>query len=151
MLEIRNVAISYLSRREYAANELCAKLSLRFSDHNEIENVVKQLIAEGLQCDLRFAHSCIESRARKGYGRRYIEGLLRQKGLSRETVEQAFGDCLIDWSRVIIRAWQKKFSTNPPEDAHEQIKQTRFLLNRGFTAEQIKTLFSQVKQSAVFC
>ena len=149
-LEIKKTAISHLSRREYGSSELCKKLSLRFSNRDEIAKIVKQLTVDGLQCDLRFARSCIESRVRKGYGRRHIESVLQQKGLSRETVKQAFDERLIDWGEIITRTWQKKFSTSPPEDDKEKIKQTSFLLNRGFTTEQIKTLFSQLKEVTVF-
>ena len=146
MSEIKRQAVTYLSYREYGANELCRKLSLRFGDIAEIQKVVMQLTTEGLQCDLRFAHSCIESRVRRGYGRIYIENLLQHKRLTRETVSRAFDECVIDWENVIVRAWQKKFSANPPQDVTEKARQTRFLLNRGFTNMQIKIMFGKITE-----
>lgn len=47
-----------------------------------------------------------------------------------------------DWRSRIKRVRDKKFGDQPPESAQEKAKQWRFLQYRGFTSEQINSLFN---------
>ena len=141
MLEIKQQAIKYLSYREYGADELCLKLNSRFINTIVIRDAIEQLQLEGLQSDLRFSESYIQSRVNRGYGRYYIENMLKLKGIAKDDIKRAFDECEIDWSEVIYRVWQKKFSDCFPNNASEKSKQTRFLLSRGFSSQQIIDVF----------
>ncbi len=144
LVEIKQQAIKYLSYREHSAEELQRKLVRKFDNIPELCNVVNELAKEGLQSDLRYTVLYIESRARKGYGRRYIENALQQKGVSREDIIQGLNECVVDWQQVVQKSRQKKFSNKIPQDVTEKQKQTRFLLNRGFTSQEIKNLFNKL-------
>jgi regulatory protein len=45
------------------------------------------------------------------------------------------------WQELLVQVRLKKFGPAPPDDFRERSRQMRFLLQRGFTAEQIDALF----------
>jgi len=148
LVDIKRQAIKYLSYREHSAEELQQKLVQKFDNVPELYNVIDELANEGLQSDLRYSVLYIESRARKGYGRRYIENALKQKGVSRKDISQGFNECIVDWQHVARKSWQKKFSNKVPQDVPEKLKQTRFLLNRGFTSQEIKNTLNKLSNKS---
>jgi len=148
LLDIKRQAIKYLSYREHSAEELLQKLVRKFDNTPELYKALDELASEGLQSDLRYSVLYIESRSRKGYGRYYIENALKQKGVSRQNIIQGFNECTVDWQQIVRRSWQKKFSNKLPQDMPEKIKQVRFLLNRGFTSQEIKNIHTKLSDES---
>jgi len=96
--------------------------------------VLDHLAASGAQSDRRFADSLVRLRAGQGYGLYRIRAELRQRGIDDAAVDMSG----YDWDAVLNRAYQKKYGMRAPGSAAEAASRRRYLLQRGFSAEQIQ-------------
>ncbi|MCG8316308.1 MAG: recombination regulator RecX [Pseudomonadales bacterium] len=143
--ELRQYAVGLLSRREYGANELRQKLSGK-GEAPDVDAVIQWLQASGLQSDERFARVYVRSKAQRGYGPQRIRQEMQQKKLCSETIELAFEACDEDWYELALAVYQKKFRSplSETKDPYkDKAKRQRFLLYRGFTAEQFAYALEQ--------
>ncbi|HVC49965.1 MAG TPA: recombination regulator RecX [Burkholderiales bacterium] len=138
-LTLKNRAIGYLARREYAGAELYRKLLPYAESEDQLESLIRDLKSEGYLSDFRFAQQLVEVRSRR-FGSRRISHELRKHGLAAEIVDAFLVQIKAEESDHIKSVWQKKFG-RPAEDALEQMKQQRFLQNRGFSHDAIRQLF----------
>lgn len=128
--------MDYLARRDHTEAELKAKLAVKGYDPVMVGEVVADLRAEGLQSDDRFAASFIAAHAGRGKGPVLILASLKKRGIDRETAEAAVAAFGANWGNSARQVRTKKFGAALPEGRIEIARQTRFLLQRGFTAEQ---------------
>ncbi len=139
---IRRAAMDLLARREHSRTELYRKLLRRFPYDSElIENEIETLNGEGLQSDLRLAEAFARSRANRVQGPVKIRAELRGKGVADSDIETAFTHCNTDWFEQVALVAQRRFGDEPPEDAKERAKRNRFLQQRGFSFDEIGTLY----------
>jgi regulatory protein len=142
--ELRQRAVRLLARREHTRAELLRKLAPHGTPE-EIEIVLTELAANGLQSDARFAESYIRSQAAR-LGSARLRQSLRTKGVSAELINsQLAGADLPDEMARAQALWTRKYSA-PPTDAHEWAKQARFLQGRGFSAEVIRKLLKSIEE-----
>ncbi len=80
--EIHDIAVRYLTRREYGIEELRKKLIQRGSDPAIAEKVVADLADENLVSDQRFTEMYVRTRIRRLFGPLKIRGELRSLGVS---------------------------------------------------------------------
>ncbi len=140
--DIRFAAMNLLSRREHAQRELSQKLAKRFPDSAEvIQSELDKLKQEGLQSDARLAEVFVRSRTNRGQGPLKIQMELRGKGIDEDTFRRAVSANEIDWFGLVRQVATKKFGESPPTDAREKAKRSRFLQQRGFNFDHIRTLF----------
>lgn len=139
---IRFAAMNYLARREHAAGELRDKLVRRFDMPVLIEQVVNQLTEENLQSDDRFTEAFITMRMRQGKGPVRILQDLQQKGVAAELREAYLDASESDWKDLAREVREKRFGSELPKLPKDKARQIRFLQYRGFTAEQVHSLFS---------
>ncbi len=103
-----------LARREYSCRELSAKLLSKGYEQTLVADVLAALQAQRLLSDARFA----------------------------ESLDELIGEKLDfsspDWLAELDRIRRKKFGDALPRGVAERARQTRFLLYRGFTLEQIR-------------
>lgn len=99
---------------------------------------MKELIAQGVLSDERFAETLVRSRRRRGYGPVRIRHELAGKGLGAEAVDHSVDPRAADWIDEIERVRRKKFGERLPSRFDERAKQARFLQYRGFTYDQIQ-------------
>ncbi|WJW74736.1 regulatory protein RecX [Thiohalobacter sp. IOR34] len=137
----RETALGLLARREHSRLELGRKLAQRGYPAALVEGVLDALGAEGLQSDSRFAESYVYSRSGRGFGPQRIRAELRERGIDDGLIEASLADAGVDWARLAAEAWHKRFAGRPPADYRERARQQRFMLNRGFTHEQIQAVF----------
>lgn len=131
-------AVGYLSRREYARNELARKLQPYAEDASDIEPVLDALEKEGWLSTERFAQSLVHRRAgRQGTARIVQE--LRQHGVAEDQVAQLRDDLRATEYQRAVEVWRKRFSAKPV-DRSEYAKQARFLAGRGFAHDVIRRL-----------
>lgn len=139
--DVRRAAMDLLARREHAHGELVTKLSRKFGGHVEvIETEIERLRSEGLQSDTRLAEAFIRSRAGRGQGPVKIKAELRGKRVADDTISLAFEACEVDWYEIAAGVHRKRFGEEPPADAKEKAKRSRFLQQRGFSFDQISTI-----------
>ncbi len=131
-----------LARREHSQGELLQKLLRRFPARQAfIDDEIAVLRGEGLQSDARLAESFLRSRAGSGQGPLKIRSEMKRKGLSDAVIADAFGGCSVDWFERLDAVARRKFGDNPPASARERAKRGRFLQQRGFSYEEIGTLY----------
>lgn len=130
-------AIQLLSRREHSKTELRQKLGRKYTV-DDIDDVIEYLAEQGLQSDARFADSFTRSRSCRGHGPLRVKHDLQQRGVSADLISDALSH--IDWQQVLIETKHKKYGEHPPTDWDTQQRQTRFLAQRGFPLDLIKSI-----------
>lgn len=138
---IYNKALDIISRREHSEKEIREKLYKKFNDHKVSELVVTSLIEKGLVNDHRFAEMYIIARKRKGFGPKKIAYELLAKGVSDNISSQALNE-EGGWRIAALNAFNKKYKNGKADNFKELNKQKIFLQNRGFTFEEIDSVFS---------
>ena len=138
---IYNKALDIISRREHSEKEIREKLYKKFNDHKVSELVITSLIEKGLVNDHRFAEMYIIARKRKGFGPKKIAYELLAKGISDNISSQALNE-EGGWRIAALNAFNKKYKNGIADNFKEMNKQKIFLQNRGFTFEEIDSVFS---------
>lgn len=139
---VRFAAMNYLARREHAAGELREKLVRRFDAPALIDEVISKLAEEKLQSDERFTEAFVAMRRRQGKGPMRILQELQQKGVAGELIEVFVDASDGEWNDLAREVREKRFGSEPPQLPKEKARQMRFLQYRGFTAEQVRSLFN---------
>ena len=147
--EIREKALSLLSRREYSQRELATKLSQSFPPEIT-DQVLASLIDQGLQSDQRFCEGFVRGRIRQGHGPIRIQAELKQKGIEPNLIQQTVADQQVDWFEQARSTHRRRFGEPSPSDSNlnpnlkatARAKQKRFLQYRGFTMDQINYALS---------
>ncbi|WP_314420980.1 recombination regulator RecX [Pseudescherichia vulneris] len=144
-------AMRILGMRDHSEQEFRRKLTAPVmtktgpepvdATEDDINNVVNWCYENRYLNDARFARQFIASRSRKGYGPARIRQELTQKGIDRETAEEAMRESDIDWIEIAREQAQRKYGDPLPAVFAEKVKVQRFLLYRGFLMEDIKELW----------
>lgn len=136
---IRFAAMNLLAMREHSLKELKQKLALKFDDsENIINEVLNNLVSQGLQSDKRFADAFTIMRKRQGKGPVIVTMELCERGITRDLIQEFVDPESDEWSRLALSVRQKKYGDTPASTLKEKAKQMRFLSGRGFNAKNIK-------------
>lgn len=161
--ELRLAGMDLLARREHGSSELKTKLIKRFRkrdcDPDTVEQVIHQLIEEGLLSDERYAASRVRQLAGRGYGPSRIRNDLRQQRVEHlisDSMKEAFAS-EVDWEAEAAAVYEKKYGGEPivgnwDERQRERGRRLRFMQYRGFDGDVSQRLVSsddQGDQSAV--
>jgi regulatory protein len=141
--EIRNLAIGYLSRREYGVEELRRKLLQRGAASGMTEQVVSQLADENLVSDERFTEMYVRTRIRSLYGPVKIKGELRSRGINDHQIAEALPSEQETWFDIASQ-WAAR-QCRGELDYAARAKMYRSLMNRGFTHEQANVALDHVQ------
>lgn len=140
MRSARAVAMDYLARREHARAELERKLSQKDFSTDEIQTALDGLARDNLQSDVRFVEHYIRAQVNRGQGPLKLTQQLKQRGVSEQLISDGLYSAEIDWSLLAQDVWERKFG-QAPESLAEKARQQRFLMQRGFSFDQIKLVF----------
>ena len=132
--EVRDLAVRYLTRREYGMEELRQKLLQRGADNDIAGNVVSQLADENLVSDQRFAEMYIRTRIRRLFGPLKIRAELHSRGISDHLITESMPSGEETWFDSALQ-WASK-RHHGELDYAARAKIYRSLMNRGFTHEQ---------------
>lgn len=143
MKSLRETAMDYLARREQTRFELIYKLKNKGFEEADIIDAIDRLESDGLQSDRRFAMMFAEQRIRNGNGPSKIQVGLEKHGVSQSIIFDTFSEIEVDWHERAQVVWQRKYQA-PPQDIKERASQQRFMLQRGFTHEQINNLLKAI-------
>lgn len=136
--------MNLLARREHSEAELFRMLQHKSFDPTDIYTVIHTLIAEGLLNNTRFLENFLHARRNKGYGPLRIRAELIERGIAEDLIEQCLNITDNAWLDEIRNVWRKRFKNQLPRDFKTRAQQMRFLHYRGFTAEQIESVFNDV-------
>lgn len=140
--DVKKAAYSLLARREHSQKELTQKLRQREFELADIEAVMKALVEQDIQSELRFGESMFRQRLSKGYGWTYIAAELKQKGLTSDIITAVSQSQHVDWFCQAQIAYQKRFGDTDITDQKDKAKRIRFLQYRGFSFEQISIVMN---------
>ena len=130
-------AFNYLSFRSRSVREMEQYLRKKGHAPETIDSVVKRLVDLHYLDDTHFAVSWVENRRRfGGRGPHLLRSELLQKGVTRDTADQAIEDAGGEQGAVAIAAARKKAATLRAADYAEfSRKLGGYLSRRGFSSE----------------
>jgi regulatory protein len=140
--------LNYLARREHSELELQRKLLSKGYASPAITTCLAALVDEGLVSNTRFTECYIHARRQKGYGPMRIHVELAARGIPQDLIEHQLDIADNAWFAHAQKAWRKHFKGIMPSDPKIRARQIRFLYQRGFTAEQIDTIFRSDHENA---
>jgi regulatory protein len=143
--EIREFCVRLLTRREHSKLELLNKLELKGFDRADTALVVDALADNGWQSNQRFAESYARYRIKKGFGPIKIKYELLQRGIEATNLDEVASEIAEDWNELLMQVYKKKYSNQELLTNKEWLSRTRFLQQRGFSTEMIKTLFDALE------
>ena len=138
---IYNKALDIISRREHSQKELSNKLIKKFNIPELVDSVIHNLLEKNLINDCRYSEAYVVARKRKGFGPKKIGYELVSRGINENTASEAI-DAEGGWNEAALKAFNKKFKAGISEDFKEQNKQKIFLQNRGFSFQEIDSVFN---------
>ncbi len=137
---LKGRALRLLSMREHSRLELERKLASHEQEPGELARALDELAAKGFINEERVVESVLYRRAsRLGAGR--IRQELQAKGLEGDLVAQAMEQLKATELERAREVWRRKFD-QPPQDAAQRAKQSRFLAARGFGGEVIRKVLA---------
>ena len=138
-----NKALELLSRREHSVYELKQKLKIKINDLqiDELDEVIEKLKNQNLLSDQRFALAVIKQKSSQGYGPKFIELYLKNKFVSSNDYD--IYEQNINWIEICVNQIAKKIRSSSVS-LEEKEKISRFLSNRGFNYEIIKSAFNEL-------
>ncbi len=146
--ELRRRAVTLLARREHSRRELLDKLRSRRDargvDPARIEAVVADLAEAGLQSDARCAEILVHSRIQRGHGPLRIRADLRDAGIAGELVQTLLEAEEDGWPDRLRALAERRFGSEPPEDARAWGRRARFLASRGFPEAMVRDVLGEV-------
>jgi regulatory protein len=136
--------LSLLARREYSRFELSNKLYQKGASDIEIESLLTKFEKAGFQSDKRFAECFFRYQVSKLRGPVRILSEMKVKGISKDIYENLIQRSDIDWHEVLIKAYIKKFKTEPIviTDYKLKTKKVNYLLAQGFSLDSIIGILS---------
>jgi regulatory protein len=144
---IRKKAMDYLSRREHSRYELYQKLSKHNFERVLINEQLEKLANENLLSDQRYVEAFIDSRKRNGKGPVKISAELLERRVDEQLIYNSINEVDDDeWLGIATTVLEKKLGNNQQLDYDNQLKLMKFLSNRGFTMDQIKTTVERFKK-----
>lgn len=142
--ELRDIALRYLTRREYGIEELRRKLLQRGAEPGLAEQLVGDLADADLVSDRRFTEMYVRMRKRLLFGPVKIRGELRSRGISDHLIAEVMPGEQETWFDSASQ-WADKRCRGEPDYA-ERAKIHRSLMNRGFTHEQASVALDRIRQ-----
>jgi len=141
--EIRRAATGLLARREHSETEIYRKLQKKGFAEENIQQVISVLTQEKLLSNTRFIENYVYFRRGKGLGPLRIQAELMERGIPKELIDHHMKITDNAWFAEVRDVWRKRFKNRMPADFKTRAQQMRFLYSRGFTSEQIESVFKQ--------
>ena len=138
---VYNASLDIISRREHSEQEITKKLLKKFDTPEVIDRVITKLVANNLINDVRYAQMYVLVRKRKGFGPKKIQFELISRGIN-DSISSLVIKEEGSWKEAAQKVFNKKFKNGTSQDFKERNKQKSFLQNRGFSFEEIDSVFS---------
>lgn len=134
--------IFLLSLRDRTKKELQQKLNEKYRNSRMIEKSVSKLVKLGYINDKDYAVSYIMSRK---YGKQRITYNLMQKGIGRETIEEAYFSIEEEYERNIEdEKLEKAIEKNIKKEENKLIQ---YLVRQGFSLNKILSKYKEFKEN----
>lgn len=110
-----------------------------------VQPVLNELALKDWQSDQRYASCHVRQRLQKGYGGLRIAQELRQRGVIGFDLDSVVAEVGEDWMDLLQQTYLKKYPPESTVSRLEWAKRSRFLLQRGFSAEMVNRLFKHLQ------
>ncbi len=148
----RSVAFRYLGFAARSSREMTKRLERSEFAPEVIEAIIAELVAQNWLDDEKFAQDWVDDRAdRKRYGRRRLSQELNNKGIDKDTIQEAIETVSDDDElRRAVDAAQTKWRSldvqnlSADEFSAEKRRLMGFLQRRGFSYDIIKKVFASL-------
>lgn len=137
--EIKTLALSYLSRREYGYRELFNKIHQYCADENIISQVLQELVDNDYLSDARYIKGYLARKSSK-YGLLKLRYDLVQNVNNVELINEVVVAGDFDEVAQAAQILVKKFG-GIAKTAADKLKQTKFLTSRGFSFDIVRQVF----------
>ena len=127
----------FLGTREHTRTELARKLAQRGVPPAVIEMALDWAVAAGHLNEQRFADAYTAELRRKGYGARAIQKKLYEKGVREAEPLEEDPDATRAAAAELV---QRRYGEIDALEPAEKLKAARFLVNRGFDHDTIRSL-----------
>lgn len=138
LIKLRSESMGYflLSKRDYSEKELYLKLLSKYREKNIVRSVIDKFVELGYIDDYDYAEHYISSH---NYGRKKMEFILMQKGVSREIVDTIFSTSQKEKDMEEIRRVWLKLGDK------DRDKKIASLMRKGFEYRDIKKVMSELE------
>jgi regulatory protein len=134
---LRERALRFLARREYARAELARKLAAHAESAGEVDAVLDDLTSRGLISDARYAEMRVQARGAR-FGDARLAQEMRAAGVDEALADEALAGAGDELARA-SELWRRKYgAAGVPSDAAGRARQMNFLARRGFSGETIR-------------
>ncbi|SFM31055.1 recombination regulator RecX [Variovorax sp. OV329] len=137
---LKGRALRLLSQREHSRLELERKLAKYEEEPGTLAKALDELTARDFLSETRVVQSVLHQRAGR-MGALRVKQELQLKGIGAEAIAGAMAQLKSTELERAREVWRRRFG-QPPADASERAKQTRFLLARGFSGEVVRRVLS---------
>ncbi|MFC5608455.1 recombination regulator RecX [Variovorax soli] len=137
---LKGRALRLLAQREHSRAELERKLARYEEEPGTLAQALDELAARDFISEPRVVQSVLHQRASR-MGAMRLKQELQQKGIGAEAIAGAMAQLKSTELERAREVWRRRFG-QPPADAAERAKQTRFLLARGFSGEIVRRVLS---------
>lgn len=145
-LSLKGRALRLLAQREHSRTELQTKLARHVQEGDDLAAVLDELEAKDFINAERVAESVVNRRAARLGTQRVVQEL-RSKGLD-DALVRATAERLKDTEFERAReVWHRRFG-NPPASLQERVRQTRFLVARGFGGDTVRRVLGSAADDA---
>ena len=133
-------AAKYLGARSRTEKEIAEYLAQKGYSENAAKGAVEKLLQYGYVNDAEYCRMYVEAYRNKS-GARKLEAELRQKGVSRDIIEEELAR-LDDQTADVLRLAEKWLSSHSPD----RRKLTAFLLSKGFSYDDVRESLSELSE-----
>ena len=137
LIRLRALSMGYflLSKQDYSIKELKTKLLLKYKEKHIIDEIIKEFKEKNYLDDYEYGRSYVRNH---NYGKKKMEFMLFQKGLSQNIIREVIGENSENEIEEIKKLWIKLGDK-------EKEKKILSLMRKGFEYQDIKKAVSELE------
>lgn len=137
LIRLRALSMGYflLSKQDYSIKELKTKLLLKYREKHIIDEIIKEFREKNYLDDYEYGRSYVRNH---NYGKKKMEFMLFQKGLSQDIIREVIGENSENEIEEIKKLWIKLGDK-------EKEKKILSLMRKGFGYQDIKKAVSELE------
>lgn len=137
LIRLRALSMGYflLSKQDYSIKELKTKLLLKYREKHIIDEIIEEFRGKNYLDDYEYGRSYVRNH---NYGKKKMEFMLFQKGLSQTVIKEVIGENSANELEEIKKLWIKIGDK-------EKEKKILSLMRKGFEYQDIKKAVSELE------
>lgn len=137
-------ALKLLVYRQRSESELRERLLMKGFSAEVVEKVIGELRNSGFIDDSEAARSFVRIAEQRLLGKKAIERLLFERGISAELIKKVMED--YNEMEVAMKTFQKWLRRHNLDDRDSELRFRNFMLGRGYSTDTINDLIKKIKE-----